>query len=189
MKEKRFKKSQKPDCDREDNWWRKYTCQNRGGERPEYLHDYEMRDPFAEIERMTRKMNSIFSDINRRMFGPHRGLMEMGKKVFRAPNYDIRETKNEIICRIELPGVDKRNIRIKTTDNALIVDAQAREEHKNEREGFASYSSSYSGFRRVIPLPARIVKQQGNAKYENGILTIRLKKAEPDEGPSDIEIE
>ncbi len=94
---------------------------------------------------------------------------------------DVSETPREVIVRIDLPGFRKEDIRLKATETELIVEAERKEERKEEKENFFRQERRYGAVRRVIPLPVPVIPEKAKARFENGVLEVRLEKAEPEE--------
>ncbi|UZQ85671.1 Hsp20/alpha crystallin family protein [Thermoclostridium stercorarium] len=92
---------------------------------------------------------------------------------------DIRETDKEWIIDAELPGVDKNNINIEVDDGYLTISVEQNEEINEERENYVRRERSYGSFRRSFFLN-NVKEDDIKAVYKNGILTVTLPKAKPD---------
>ncbi|MCS7027549.1 MAG: Hsp20/alpha crystallin family protein [Bacteroidia bacterium] len=91
------------------------------------------------------------------------------------PRTDIKETADDYKIEIAIPGVKKEDITIEQKENYLIVTA----EHKESREENTTYhlkEIKYGKYKRSFRLPNNIQKDNIQAKFENGILTITLPK-------------
>ncbi len=168
-----------------DKWWRKYT--KRHLEPDKKKKEVEVIDDPFSLTKMHRLIDNVFTDFFDKDFFriPKFPRIKMDEGLFRKPLVDVEEIRDKIILRVELPGVDKKDIKIKIDDGNLIIDAQTRQEKKTE----SSYSSSYNGFRNVLRLPAEVEKDTSRAKFENGVLIIELKKKYPSDGYGEITIE
>lgn len=120
--------------------------------------------------------------------GESRDLMDyypkMGFDRFpRIPKYDLWESDKELVLEAELPGVDKKDIKVKIDEDQVQISAEVNAEIKKEdkKRGFAHFERNYAGFYRVIPLPKRVDPDKSKAKYENGVLRITMPKLEEDE--------
>jgi HSP20 family protein len=137
----------------------------------------------------TRQMNNIFDDFRNSIesmlnpsfspweYFPSASRIGVREDEVRAPVYDMidRGDKYEVI--VELPGIDKDNIRINAMDDSIEISAdQSREE--NERKKEFSYSQrSFSSFYCTIPVPTEILSSEVTARSDNnGILRINLPK-------------
>ena len=93
------------------------------------------------------------------------------------PNVDVSEGKRDIIVKAEIPGVDKEGIDISLDGRLLTIRGEKKHEQEESNEHYYRVESSFGIFKRVIELPADIEKNEVDAKYKNGVLKIRLRKA------------
>ena len=124
---------------------------------------------FDEMEEMFERMNRLVDS-----FTPRISLDED----YREPETEIHETDKEIIVTMELPGVDKKDIDLKVTEDQIVVKA----EHKEEETEKETYRKIYSNFYKAIRLPERVDPDKVKATYKNGILEVRLTKLEQEKG-------
>lgn len=97
---------------------------------------------------------------------------------FRGAAADIWEEKGEIKARIDLPGIDKKDIELKVTDNLIEVKAEKKTEQKQEGKDFFRQERSFAGFYKAFALPHKIDAQKVQAEYKNGVLEISAPKTE-----------
>ncbi|MBD3252219.1 Hsp20 family protein, partial [Candidatus Pacearchaeota archaeon] len=127
---------------------------------------------------MRRQMNRFFNNFGN-LFSDRR--IALNKKLnenYRNAWTEFHENSNEFIIHVELPGVEKQDIQINQTDDALEIKAEKRKEkkHEDEKQGKYGYAKAYFGFSRVIDLPEEADSENIDAKYEDGVLTIKLPK-------------
>jgi len=92
---------------------------------------------------------------------------------------DVRETENEIIIVSAIAGVDAEDIDIAVTSDTITIRGQRLDECQERDEGIVHIKECYWGkFSRSIVLPHHIKPDEADAVLQNGILTVRLKKAE-----------
>ncbi len=91
---------------------------------------------------------------------------------------DIWEEENKIKAKIDLPGIDKKDIEIKVHDNLIEITAQKKNETKQEGKDFFKYERSFAGYYKAFTLPHKVNENQIDAKYENGVLEITAQKTE-----------
>ena len=101
-------------------------------------------------------------------------------KGFKEPLADIEVTGKEVIAHIELPGVEKKDIDLNITENAVEIKAEKKREAEIKKKGYYRQERSYAGFHRAFSLPVNIKPEQSTAKLEKGVLEIVMPKARPE---------
>jgi len=107
------------------------------------------------------------------------------------PAVNIKETENEFVVEVAVPGMDKKDFNIDLNENLLTVSSEKKEENSENTEKYSRREYSYQSFRRVFTLPKEVVDDEKiSAKYENGELIISIPKKEEakPKGPMKIEI-
>lgn len=80
-----------------------------------------------------------------------------------------------LVVKAELPGIDPdEDVELTVSDSMLRIAAERREEDKTEHEGYRRHEIRSGSFSRTLPLPAGVSEADITAKYENGILEIRI---------------
>ncbi|MFN3975916.1 MAG: Hsp20/alpha crystallin family protein [Aquificaceae bacterium] len=125
-------------------------------------------NPFAEIERIRREFDRLFEELMPR---------EEGERLF-APAVDVYETDQELVVKAELPGVKKENVEVSIRDNALHIRGEKKEEKEEKTETYHRVERVYGKFERVIPLPVDVKVEAAKAEFKDGLLEIRIPKAE-----------
>src|SRR6478672_1298683 len=96
-----------------------------------------------------------------------------------APPVDVYEDEHNITLKIEVPGIDEKDINISIENNTLTVRGERRFEKDEKEENFHRVERMYGSFTRSFTLPNTVDAEQVSAHYEKGVLKIRLaKKAE-----------
>lgn len=90
---------------------------------------------------------------------------------------EVEETGNEIVVRVEAPGMDKEDCCITIEGNVLCLSGEKRYERETLDSTYHVMERAYGSFQRSIPLPANVDADKAEAHYKNGVLTIRLPKA------------
>jgi HSP20 family protein len=94
------------------------------------------------------------------------------------PTADLTETKDAIVVKAELPGMEAKDIDASITGDVLTVKGEKKKEEEKEGEKY-HYTERFSGFfERSFRLPAEVNVDKIEAAFENGILTITLPKSE-----------
>ena len=130
----------------------------------------------------TRRDFSTLQDrmnrIARETFSPERSDEALTTSNF-APPVDVYEDEHNITLKIEVPGIDEKEINISIENNTLTVHGERRFEKDEKEENFHRVERMYGSFTRSFTLPNTVETEQVTAHYEKGVLKIRLaKKAE-----------
>ncbi len=130
-------------------------------------------EPFREIESLQREMNSLFDTLTPRT---ERGSITTGPSFL--PAAEMHETPNAIELRVEVPGMEAKDLDVQVTAEAVSISGERKSETKTEERGMTRSEFRYGRFQRIIPLPTRIQNDKVQAEYTNGILRLTLPKAE-----------
>src|SRR5260370_3262366 len=96
-----------------------------------------------------------------------------------APPVDVYEDEHTITLKLEVPGIDEKDIDVRIEGNTLIVHGERKIEKEEKEENFTRVERQYGSFTRSFTLPSTVDTGQGNAHYDKGLLKISLaKKAE-----------
>lgn len=93
-----------------------------------------------------------------------------------SPAVDILETENELALRMDVPGIELKDIDIQLENYTLLVKGERRFEHQNNSKGYHRIERSYGAFARSFTLPTTVDTEQVRADYKNGVLTVTLPK-------------
>jgi HSP20 family protein len=127
-----------------------------------------------EISTLQDRMNRIF----RQTFSPEGSDEAMTTSTF-APPVDVYEDEHNITLKIEVPGIDEKDINVSIENNTLTVRGERRFERDEKEENFHRVERMYGSFTRSFTLPNTVDPEQVGAHYEKGVLKVRLpKKAE-----------
>ena len=120
------------------------------------------------------RMNRIF----RESFSPEGSDQALTTSNF-APPVDVYEDEHNITLKVEVPGIDEKDINVSIENNTLTVRGERRFEKDEKEENFHRVERMYGSFTRSFTLPNTVETEQVTAHYEKGVLKIRLaKKAE-----------
>ncbi len=126
------------------------------------------REPFAALR---EEMN----DLRNRFFGEGNGGWMVEAL---SPALDLSETDTALEVRIDLPGITAKDIDIQISGNLLTVTGERTEEKEEKGKTFHRVERSYGNFSRSVTLPCAVAESEIAAEYQNGVLTIKLPKAE-----------
>jgi len=96
-----------------------------------------------------------------------------------APPVDIYEDEHNIILKIEVPGIDEKDIDVRIQNNTLTVHGERKLDKEEKEENFRRVERQYGSFTRSFTLPSSVEPGQVSARCDKGVLNINLaKKAE-----------
>lgn len=94
------------------------------------------------------------------------------------PAVDIFETKDGMVMRAELPGMDKDDIKIGIESNVLTLRGERKFDEEVKRDNYHRVERSYGSFCRSFTLPSEVDRNKIEARFENGVLEVKLPKSE-----------
>ena len=126
-------------------------------------------EPIRELETLHDRIHRYFDDFPNFGFNLNDNL---------CPRIDISEDKENINVIAEIPGVKKDDIKITLQDNILTIEGEKKKETEQKEKNFFRNERMYGSFKRCFTLPELVDSEKVEAKFENGILNIQLKKIE-----------
>jgi len=131
-------------------------------------------DPFREFTTLQDRMNLLFQD----SFG-NQGREEALATSSFAPAVDVYEDEHKITLKIEVPGIDEKDIDIRVENNLLTVHGERKFEKEEKEENYRRVERQYGSFTRSFNLPNTVDAENISADYDRGVLKVQLaKKAE-----------
>ena len=135
----------------------------------------------SDIFNMQREMNKMFDSFSRGVDEP---TLPNGNWM---PAVDVAEEDNEYVVKIELPGVNKEDVKITLESNILTIRGEKKAEKETNEKNYHRMERSYGSFLRSFTLPTTVKNDKIDAEYRDGILSITLPKAE-EAKPKHIEV-
>lgn len=105
-------------------------------------------------------------------------MSRVSSAVLWMPAVDVAEEENEYIAKVELPGVNKDDVKITLESNILMIRGEKKAEKETKDKNYHRTERSYGSFQRSFTLPMTVKSDKIDAAYKDGILTIVLPKAE-----------
>ncbi|GAB4367474.1 MAG: Hsp20/alpha crystallin family protein [Elainellaceae cyanobacterium] len=131
-------------------------------------------EPFRGVSSLQREMNRLFD-----RFLPS-GNDEMRSIAF-IPSAEMEETDDAIHLKLEVPGMEAKDLEVEVTEGAVAIKGERKSESKTEEKGVVRSEFHYGAFERRIPLPARIQTGKVQAECKNGVLNLTLPKVESEQ--------
>jgi HSP20 family protein len=123
-------------------------------------------NPFSLMRRLSEEMDRSFSS----------GLQGRGhgQSGMWSPAIEVSERDGNYIVSAELPGLNKDNVNVEVTDDAVIIRGERKYEHEENQRGVHRTERHYGEFHRVVPLPEGINADQAKANFRDGVLEISV---------------
>ena len=131
-------------------------------------------DPFREFSTLQDRMNRLF----RESYGPEGREESLTTSSF-APAVDVYEDEHQVTLKIEVPGIDEKDMDVRIENNVLSVHGERKFEKEEKEENYRRVERQYGSFTRTFTLPQTVDAEKVEAHYDKGVLKITLpKKAE-----------
>jgi len=131
-------------------------------------------EPLRDLATMQNRINRFV----RESYNPE-GPEEALTTTSFAPPVDIYEDAHTVVVKMEVPGIDEKDIDVHIENNTLTVHGERKIEKEEKEENFRRVERQYGSFTRSFTLPSSVDTGQVNAHYDKGVLKINLaKKAE-----------
>ena len=118
--------------------------------------------PFREFDRMRKEMDRLWDSF---FEGGLRRRAEGGREWL--PSLDVSETKNELVVKAEVPGMDPKDIDISLSDGMLTIKGEKKQEKEEKEADYHLVERSYGAFTRSVQLPKEVQSEKINASYKN----------------------
>ena len=128
--------------------------------------------PFGELLSLRQAMDRLFEDSYVRPFSWNGGGDGVGLPV------DVSMTADELVIEAQLPGVDPNDVDITVENGTLTIRAETRSERKEGEGDFLVREIRRGTVSRSLTLPNGLEPDKANAAFDNGLLTLRIPKAE-----------
>ena len=129
-------------------------------------------NPWQEMSSLQRQLNHLLDD-----FVTPARWDDFGK-LSKLPAAELTETDEALHLKLEVPGMEAKDLDIQVTADSVSISGERKEESKSEEKGVTRSEFRYGKFSRVIPLPVEIQNSNVTAEYKDGILNLTLPKSE-----------
>ncbi|MEJ6951387.1 Hsp20/alpha crystallin family protein [Natronospora cellulosivora (SeqCode)] len=140
--------------------------------------------PFNRRNRGLSKTRDTFEDFFNGFFDNFPSTFNGSMGQFKT---DVKENGNEYIVQAELPGMNKENINIELNEDYLTIRAENNEVIEEEKDNYIRKERHTGRYQRSFYVKD-INTDEINAKYDNGILELRLPKTTPQKNVKRIDI-
>lgn len=140
-------------------------------------------EPMRELATLQERMNRLFNE----SFSPAASQEALTAGSF-VPPVDVYEDEQGIRLKMEVPGIDEKDIDIRLENNLLTVHGERKLEKETKEENYHRIERNYGSFTRSFTLPPAVNPEDVKASYAKGVLTIAMaKRAEA--RPKQIKVE
>jgi len=141
--------------------------------------------PEPGLARVREEMEDLFERFFRNPFGAlsDRPFGRLGW----APQVDLAESADDVAVKVELPGVDPKEVQIEVSGNMLSIRGEKREEKEEKKRDVHYVERSFGSFHRSVQLPNSVDSEKVDATFKDGVLTVRLAKR-PEAKPKRITV-
>jgi HSP20 family protein len=127
-------------------------------------------EPFRELSALQNRMSRLFEE----QYGS--GREESLTTGAFVPPVDIYDDEHSIQLKLEVPGIDQKDLDVKVENNVLTVSGERKFEKEEKEENFRRVERRYGSFTRSFTLPNTVNSEDVSADYNNGVLKVRLGK-------------
>jgi HSP20 family protein len=118
-----------------------------------------------------------FDRLFREAFSPALAEGEVSTRTW-APPVDIYENGENLVLKVELPGINPDDVEIRVEDNTLYLKGERKFEKEVKEQNYHRVERSYGTFTRTFSLPNSIDSDKVAANYKDGVLTLTMPKKE-----------
>lgn len=127
-------------------------------------------DPFRELVTLQDRVNSLFEG-----FSDVSGKEQLAAGTF-VPPVDIYEDEQNLVLKLEIPGVNEEDLQVSLENNLLTVKGERKFEKEENEENFHRIERRFGTFTRTFRMPNTVDSDYTSASYDKGILKIALAK-------------
>jgi HSP20 family protein len=95
-----------------------------------------------------------------------------------SPSVEVADDGKAMKITAELPGMSKDDVKLQIDGNRLLISGEKKNEQERKDDGVYRTERYYGYFQRAVPLPEDVDKENADAEFSKGVLTVRLPKLE-----------
>ncbi len=128
--------------------------------------------PYREMNTVRHQLDRLFDDVLAPISAAQQDWFTS------VPAAEISETDDAILLKLELPGMNPKDLDIEVMEQSVSVSGDRKSETTSNDHGVTRSEFRYGSFQRIIPLPTRVQNTKVTADYKDGILHLNLPKSE-----------
>jgi HSP20 family protein len=123
---------------------------------------------WRELDEVTNRLARMFDDAS---------VQRVNGRAF-SPAVSVSETADALVITAELPGLTEKDVTIEIENDVLSISGEKTEERTegDEERSYHVWERSYGSFRRSFALPRTVAGGEATARFDNGVLEVRLPK-------------
>jgi HSP20 family protein len=131
-------------------------------------------EPLSEFVTLQDRLNRLFREPFRNAWNlvPETPFETMAF----SPAVDIYEDEYKVTLKMEVPGIEEKDINVRLENNTLIVSGERKFEKEEKEENFQRMERRYGAFSRSFTLPNMVEPESATAEYKNGVLHVTFNK-------------
>lgn len=134
-----------------------------------------IRDPFTLLRQMTSEMDRMFETSAWPSFRwPVFRTRPAAEAATWFPEIDVFEKENRLVTKIDLPGMNKEDVKVEVTDGQLAISGERKTEAEEKKENFYRCEREYGSFYRAVPLPEGVKLEDIKATFADGVLEVSV---------------
>jgi HSP20 family protein len=133
--------------------------------------------PSKDFANINTRLKKFFEDFDSPFFGDWSKNFNFNSNVF-TPRVDVTEDKDNLFVHAEVPGVDKKDVKVSVTGDVLTISGEKKNEQRDENKNYYRIERTGGSFSRSFTLPAEIHVDKISAESKDGVLMVTLPKTE-----------
>ncbi|RPI16849.1 MAG: Hsp20/alpha crystallin family protein [Ignavibacteriae bacterium] len=133
--------------------------------------------PSKEMANINNRLKKFFEDFDSPFFTDWGKNFNFNTNVF-TPRVDVTEDNDNLYVHAEIPGVDKKDVKVSVVGDILTISGEKKSEQRDENKNYYRIERTGGSFSRSFTLPAEIQVDKISAESKDGVLVISLPKSE-----------
>ena len=142
--------------------------------RPEYMQEMD-----RWLSDFRRGFDDMFTSLETGLGWMRPRMPWLAMPEVRHARYDLIDSGNEFRVHAEVPGITKENLNVTVTSRGVEIEAEAKTDIHEEKEGFIRRERGYSKIQRSLSFPEEVIPEKAEATLKDGLLEIKVPKRTP----------
>lgn len=131
------------------------------------------QEPLSLLRKMTSELDYMFDEPWTLFRWPSVDAASPDAPIW-APKVDVVTKDNQLVTRVDLPGMKKEDVIVEVEDGFLTLSGERKKETKEEKDNVYREEREYGSFCRTVPLPKGVKAEDVNARFDNGVLEVTI---------------